>query len=148
MSAAVVRLKDMDQRISFITLPVADLDASRGFYLDGLGWEASMDVPGEVIMIKAGEHLLLSLWAIAEFEAEVGPVRRGDGIPPVSLAHNVPTKAEVDTVLEDARAAGATAIGPAQQRDWGGYTGYFADPDGFHWEVAYNPGPIGQEVLP
>jgi uncharacterized glyoxalase superfamily protein PhnB len=77
----------------------------------------------------------------------VGPVRRGDGIVPVTLAHNVPTTGEVDAVLATARDAGAEVTGPAE-RDWGGYTGYFADPDGFRWEVAFNPGPIGQVVLP
>lgn len=137
----------MDQRISFVTLAVADLDATRRFYVDGLGWTPDVDVPGEVLMFRAGEHLVLSLWAESGFEAEVGPVRRGDGIVPVTLAHNVPTTDEVDAALATARAAGAEVTGPAE-RDWGGYTGYFADPDGFRWEVAFNPGPIGQIVLP
>jgi catechol 2,3-dioxygenase-like lactoylglutathione lyase family enzyme len=137
----------MDQRISFVTLAVRDLDATRRFYVDGLGWNPDVDVPGEVLMFRAGEHLVLSLWAESGFEAEVGPVRRGDGIVPVTLAHNVPTTGEVDAVLATARDAGAEVTGPAE-RDWGGYTGYFADPDGFRWEVAFNPGPIGQVVLP
>ena len=138
----------MDQRISFVTLAVRDLDASRRFYLDGLGWTAALDVPGEVLMIKAGEHLVLSLWSESGFEAEVGPIRRGEGLAPLTLSHNVRTEAEVDAILETARAAGADPVHPATQRDWGGYTGYFADPDGFRWEIATNPGPIGQEVLP
>jgi catechol 2,3-dioxygenase-like lactoylglutathione lyase family enzyme len=137
----------MDQRISFVTLAVRDLDATRRFYVDGLGWNPDVDVPGEVLMFRAGEHLVLSLWAESGFEAEVGPVRRGDGIVPVTLAHNVPTTGEVDAVLATARDAGGEVTGPAE-RDWGGYTGYFADPDGFRWEVAFNPGPIGQVVLP
>lgn len=137
----------MDQRISFVTLAVRDLDATRRFYVDGLGWTPDVDVPGEVLMFRAGEHLVLSLWAESGFEAEVGPVRRGEGIVPVTLAHNVATKTEVDHVLATARAAGAEITGPAE-RDWGGYTGYFADPDGFRWEIAFNPGPIGQVVLP
>ncbi|MET1058031.1 MAG: VOC family protein [Nocardioides sp.] len=138
----------MDQRVSFITLAVADLDATRAFYLDGLGWAAELDVPGEVLMIKVGERLLLSLWAEAGFEAEVGPIRRGPGLAPLTLAHNVATRAEVDAVLATARAAGADPVVPGQERDWGGYTGYFADPDGFRWEIAWNPGPVGQAVLP
>jgi uncharacterized protein len=138
----------MDQRISFVTLAVADLAASRRFYLAGLGWTADLDVPGEVVMIKAGEHLVLSLWNRSEFEREVGPVGASAGIPPFSLAHNVPTRAEVDAVLGTARAAGGEIVGEPFARDWGGYSGYFADPDGFRWEVAYNPGPIGQVVLP
>jgi predicted lactoylglutathione lyase len=137
----------MEQRISFVTLAVADLDASRAFYLDGLGWEAELHVPGEVLMLRAGEHLVLSLWSEREFEAEVGPVRRGDGVVPLTLAHNVATRAEVDEVLTLASRAGAAVSSPVE-RDWGGYTGYFADPDGFRWEIAWNPGPIGQLVLP
>jgi hypothetical protein len=138
----------MDQRISFITLAVSDLQRTRAFYVDGLGWEPALDVPGEVLMIQAGEHLVLSLWDADQFAAEVGLIARGEGVPPVTLAHNVPTQAEVDEVLAVARAAGADPVHPAQERDWGGYTGYFADPDGFRWEIAWNPGPIGQLVLP
>lgn len=138
----------MDQRISFITLAVADLDASRRFYLDGLGWEAALDVPGEVLMIKAGEHLVLSLWDASAFEAEVGPIARGSGVAPFTLSHNVVTPEEVDEVLRVASAAGAAPVQEAVRRDWGGYSGYFGDPDGYRWEIAVNPGPIGQEVLP
>lgn len=138
----------MDQRISLVTLAVADLDASRRFYLDGLGWTAALDVPGEVLMIQAGERLVLSLWIERAFETEVGPVRRGAGVAPITLAHNVATPEEVDAVLETARRAGADPVQPAQRREWGGVTGYFGDPDGYRWEIAYNPGPIGQVVLP
>lgn len=138
----------MDQRVSFITLAVRDLDRTRRFYLDGLGWKAELDVPGEVIMIRVGQHLILSLWNRDEFEAEVGPIAGGDRVAPITLAHNVATRAEVDAVLADARAAGATTVSDAVERDWGGYTGYFADPDGFRWEIAENPGPVGQIVLP
>ena len=138
----------MDQRNSFVTLAVRDLDATRAFYVDGLGWTPALDVPGEVLMIKAGERLVLSLWAEAGFEAEVGPIRRGPGLVPVTLSHNVRTNAEVDEILATARAAGADPVVAAVEREWGGYTGYFADPDGFRWEIATNPGPIGQEVLP
>ncbi len=138
----------MDQRISFVTLPVRDLDASRRFYVDGLGWAAAMEVPGEVLMFRVGQHVVLSLWVIEEFEAEVGEVRRGAGVPPIALAHNVPTKEQVDAVLATAREAGADPVTDTIEREWGGYSGYFGDPDGYRWEVAYNPGPIGQVVLP
>ena len=141
-------LDGMDQRISFVTLAVADLDASRRFYLDGLGWTAALDVPGDVLMIQAGEHLVLSLWVETSFEAEVGAIRRGPGLAPVTIAHNVATEAEVDQVLATARDAGAVPVHAAERREWGGYTGYFGDPDGYRWEVAFNPGPIGQTVLP
>jgi uncharacterized glyoxalase superfamily protein PhnB len=91
---------------------------------------------------------VLSLWVEAAFEAEVGPIVRGAGVAPLTLAHNVATQAEVDDVLALARSLGADPVHDAVRRDWGGYTGYFADPDGFRWEVATNPGPIGQAVLP
>jgi predicted lactoylglutathione lyase len=139
----------MEQRISFITLAVEDLEASRRFYLDGLGWTAELHVPGDVLMIRAGEHLILSLWVQEHFEAEVGgPVRRGDGIVPITISHNVRTEEAVDAILELATAAGADPVVRAQRREWGGYSGYFADPDGFRWEIATNPGPTGEIVLP
>ena len=138
----------MDQRISFVTLAVRDLDATRAFYLDGLGWEAALDVPDEVLMVKVGDKVVLSLWDATAFEAEVGAIARGEGVAPVTLAHNVATEQEVDEVLALARSAGADPVTEPVRREWGGYTGYFGDPDGFRWEVATNPGPIGQEVLP
>ena len=138
----------MEQRISFLTLAVRDLEASRRFYLAGLGWSADLDVEGDVLMIMVGERLVLSLWDRAHFEAEVGRIAMAGGIAPFTIAHNVATRAEVDTVLEAARAAGADPVHDAEDRDWGGYTGYFADPDGYRWEIAFNPGPIGQKVLP
>ena len=138
----------MDQRLSFVSVAVRDLEATRAFYVDGLGWTASMDVPGEVLMIQVGQHVVLSLWDEGGFESEVGPIRRGDGLAPITLAHNVPTRGEVDAVLATARAAGADPVHDAVERDWGGYTGYFGDPDGYRWEIAFNPGPIGQVVLP
>ncbi|ANZ26457.1 MULTISPECIES: VOC family protein [Rhodococcus] len=137
----------MEQRLSFVTLAVADLERTRRFYVDGLGWTPVVDVPGEVVMIQVGPHLVLSLWDERQFAAEVGPVQRG-GVPPVTLAHNVADRADVDRVLDTARRAGADPVSDAVEREWGGYTGYFADPDGFRWEIAWNPGPIGQLVLP
>jgi catechol 2,3-dioxygenase-like lactoylglutathione lyase family enzyme len=137
----------MDPRISFVTLAVRDLEAARRFYVERLGWEPELDVSGEVVMIRVGERLILSLWDEAHFEAEVGRIGRAEGVPPFALAHNVATPVQVDAVLEDARAAGAE-VGVAVRRDWGGYTGYFADPDGVRWEIAYNPGEIGRLVLP
>lgn len=140
----------MDQRISFVTLGVHDLDATRRFYVDGLGWEPELDVPGEVLMFSAGPLLVLSLWDREHMAEEIGALAPADlpGVLPITIAHNVRTPAEVDAVLADARGAGAPHVSDAVERDWGGYTGYFADPDGFRWEVAHNPGPIGQTVLP
>lgn len=88
----------MEQRVSFITVAVDDFDAARRFYVDGLGWRPTMDVPGEVLMIRVPEHLVLSFWDQAAFEAELGATKRGEGIAPVTLAHNLATRDEVDAV--------------------------------------------------
>lgn len=100
-------------------------------------------------MFRAGPLTVLSLWDRAHFEAEVGAsAQTGPGVVPITLSHNVHTRDEVDGVLADAREAGATHVSVGVEREWGGYTGYFADPDGFRWEIAWNPGPVGQLVLP
>jgi uncharacterized protein len=99
-------------------------------------------------MIMAGEKLVLSLWDREHFQAEVGQIAVAEGVPPFTISHNVATPEEVDTVLATARAAGADPVQEAVEREWGGYSGYFADPDGYRWEIATNPGPIGQKVLP
>lgn len=147
MSAGPDRLTDMEPRVSFITLAVADVAAAHRFYVDGLGWAPVIYVPGEVLMIRVGERLVLSFWSEAGFESEVGPVRRGPGSAPITLAHNCRNREKVDTVLAEAATAGAQTW-PARDREWGGYSGYFADQDGFRWEVAWNPGDIGAMVLP
>ena len=136
----------MDPRLNFVTLVVADLDRARRFYLDGLRWPAALEANGEVAMIHVGPKLVLSLWAESAARAEIGEVTRG-GTMPFTLAHNVASPAEVDAVLDTARTAGAT-VHSAQQREWGGYSGYFTDPDGFRWEVAFNPFPVGDMKLP
>lgn len=139
----------MDQRISFVTLAVADVAVSERFYCGGLGWTPQVYVEGEVLMIQVGAHVVLSLWDRAAFETEVGPIAGGPtGVPPVTLAHNVATREEVDGILLRAHELGAGPVSGGQERDWGGYTGYFADPDGYRWEIAYNPGDIGRLVLP
>ncbi|KAE8762342.1 VOC family protein [Georgenia thermotolerans] len=137
----------MDQRLSFITLAVPDPAASRRFYADGLGWEPAFEAEGEVVFFLVAPTVVLSLWRADDFAAEVGPLDRRPGTAPLTLAHNVPTPAQVDAVLAEAVAAGGTLVGAAQDREWGGRSGYFADPDGYRWEVAYNPGPIGEQLM-
>lgn len=134
--------------MSLVTLAARDLEASHRFYIEGLGWRADLYVPGEVLMIRVGANILLSLWNEAEFEAEVGPIARGEGVPPITLAHNVATSTEVDEILALVARIDAKLVSPAQQREWGGYSGYFADPDGYRWEIAMNPGPTGKTLLP
>ncbi len=106
----------MDQRVSFITLAVADLDRTRAFYVDGLGWKPEVFVPDEVLMIRVGDKSILSLWSERGFEAEVGPIRRGEGIAPITLSHNVATEPEVDEILELATSLGAEASTAAAPR--------------------------------
>ncbi len=138
----------MDQRMSLVTLAVADLEATRRFYVDGLGWEPMIHVPGDVLMIKVADKVILSLWDRDHFEAEVGPIVTGSGVAPITLAHNVASRGQVDKVLDSARRAGADPVQDAVDREWGGYTGYFGDPDGYRWEVAWAPGEVGAAVLP
>lgn len=135
----------MEQRISFITLAVEDVARSRKFYVDELGWKPMFE-NDEVIMLPAGEHLMLSLWSIESFTAEIGTAP-ASGVAPITLAHNCATEKEVDNVLALATSIGAD-VSPAIRREWGGYSGYFSDPDGFRWEIAVNPGPTGDYVLP
>ncbi len=135
----------MEPRLNFVTLVVADLARARSFYGDGLGWQVAF-ASDEVLMIHVGQKLVLSLWSEAGAREEIGEVTRG-GTLPFTLAHNVASPAEVDTVLETARAAGAT-VHAGQKRSWGGYSGYFVDPEGFRWEVAFNPHPIGEVTIP
>ncbi|MFM2152442.1 MAG: hypothetical protein RL199_877 [Pseudomonadota bacterium] len=136
----------MEPRLNFVTLIVADLARARRFYVEGLGWPVSLEGAGEVVMIRVGEKLVLSLWAESAAREEVGEVVRG-GTLPFTLAHNVASPAEVDAVLEAARSAGAS-VHAGRQRDWGGYSGYCVDPEGFRWEVAFNPFPIGDLHFP
>ncbi|ALO66805.1 glyoxalase [Arthrobacter alpinus] len=128
----------MEQRLNFITLGVRDVTRSREFYLTRLGWTAHNEVPGQVIFLQVNHGLILSLWDRAAMAAELG-VEPSDGVPALTLSHNVASPAEVDAVLAQAREAGAAVDHPAVHQEWGGYSGYFADPDGFRWEVAYNP---------
>ena len=134
----------MEQRANFVTLAVEDVDRSRAFYVDGLGWQPVFEAPGEVLFLPVGHGLVLSLWSRAGFTAEVG--EPSTGLAPITLAHNVLSPAEVDEVLAGAAAAGAQ-VSPGEQREWGGYSGYFADPDGYRWEVAHNPSPLGEDLV-
>jgi catechol 2,3-dioxygenase-like lactoylglutathione lyase family enzyme len=127
----------MEPRLSLVTLGVADVARSRRFY-EALGWRASGASAGEVAFFQLG-GLALALFGRAALAADAGLPDAGPGFGGVALAHNVRARAEVDTVLERARAAGARILTPARDTDWGGYAGYFADPDGHAWEIAWNP---------
>ena len=117
----------MEQRISLVTLGVRDLQRARKFY-EALGWSGAQQPDDEVAFYQAG-GIVFGLWAALG----------GHGAPGVELAHNVRSPEEVDVLLADAERAGGTIIRPAQRAEWGGYTGAFADPEGYVWEVAHNP---------
>ncbi|MEZ4703264.1 MAG: VOC family protein [Rhodothermales bacterium] len=127
----------MKPRISMITLGVRDLAASIRFYEEGLGLHRIESAPGVAFFDLKGTWLGLYGWDELADDAHVPA--SGSGFRGVALAHNLGSEAEVDRQLEEAVAAGATLVKPAQKVFWGGYSGYFADPDGHLWEVAHNP---------
>ena len=133
----------MEPRVSIITLGVPDVAAARRFYVEGLGWTPALDLP-EVVFIQLNPGLLLALWAAADLEADAAdgtPAPPGDGArSPVSLAHNVDSDAEVERLVELVLAAGGTLVRAPRVAIFGGMSAYVADPAGFRWEVAHNPG--------
>jgi uncharacterized protein len=127
----------MEQRVSIITLGVADLVRSREFY-ERLGWRRSMAGAEGIVFFQAG-GMAVALFPRDELAKDANVSPDGHGFRGITLAHNTRTREDVDSVLALALSAGATLIKPAQDVFWGGYSGYFADPDGFLWEVAWNP---------
>jgi uncharacterized protein len=127
----------MEPRISLITLGVADMPRARRFY-EALGWRASGASSEGVTFFQLG-GLILSLYGRAALAEDAHLPADGAGFGGVTVAYNVRERAEVDAVLEEARLAGATILKPGEDVFWGGYSGYFADPDGHPWEVAWNP---------
>lgn len=126
----------MEQRVSVITLGVADLIRSRAFY-ERLGWTTGAEPEDEVVFFQTGSSVF-ALWSRSRLAEDSG-VEDAGGWGGVTLAHNVRSPAEVDRVLREAEAAGATVARPGAETFWGGYSGVFVDPDGHPWEVAHNP---------
>ncbi len=133
----------MEQRISLVTLGVADVARARAFY-ERLGWRGQ-EVE-ETVFFQAG-GLALVLWGRDRLAEDAGVTDPGDdGFGGLTLAQNVRSRAEVDAILADAAAAGATVTRPARETFYGGYAGCFTDPDGHVWEVAHNPGlPLAED---
>lgn len=125
----------MQPRVSIISLGVEDLARARAFY-EAMGWKASALSNDTIVFFQAGS-LILGLYPRALLAKDAGaPLAAGSG---ATLAHNVGSKEEVDQLLADAEAAGARMGRPAQDTEWGGYSGYFFDPEGHGWEIAWNP---------
>lgn len=140
----------MEQRISLLTIGVTDLARARAFY-EAIGWTPTL-VRDEVIFFQAG-GMIVGLWSQDSIAEDAGiPARTAGDWGGISLAHNVRSEEEVDAILAAAEAAGGRITRPAHHQPWGGYSGYFTDPDGHPWEVAHNPGfplaPDGTITLP
>ena len=132
----------MEQRFSIVTLGVSDLKRSREFY-ERLGWKRSMAQTEGIVFFQAG-GMALALYPRNELAKDANVAAYDErfedhGFNGVTLAYNTRIRAEVDVVLAEAKSAGATIQKPAEEAFWRGYSGYFADPDGFLWEVAWNP---------
>jgi predicted lactoylglutathione lyase len=126
----------MDQRVSLITLGVTDLGRARAFY-EGLGWKTGAEPGDDVVFFQAG-GMIVALWDRVQLAEDSG-VADGGGWGGITLAYNVNSPAEVDAVITEAEAAGATIPRHGAETFWGGYSGVFVDPDGHPWEVAHNP---------
>jgi len=126
----------MDQRVSLVTLGVSDVGKSKEFY-ERMGWRADLAME-DTVFFQAG-CMIVSLWGREQLAGDSG-VTDTAGWGGITLAHNVASSAEVDRVIEEARAAGARISREPGETFWGGYTGVFVDPDGHPWEIAFNPG--------
>lgn len=131
-------MRTMEARISIVTLGVSDLPRSVKFYRDGLGL-VLYDEDTESIAFFRNRGAWLSLYPREALATDAGIPTEGSGFSGVTLAHILPTKEEVNELLDVAVAAGATLVKPAEDTFWGGYSGYFSDPDGYLWEIAWNP---------
>jgi predicted lactoylglutathione lyase len=132
----------MEQRVSLVTLGVADVDRARRFY-EALGWRAGLDVE-ETVFFQAG-GIVVALWSREKLAADSG-VDDAGGWSGITLAHNVRSPAEVDALIDEARGAGARISREPGDTSWGGYNAAFVDPDGHAWEVAWNEGfPLGDD---
>ncbi|MBL8451076.1 MAG: VOC family protein [Dechloromonas sp.] len=127
----------MRQTISFVTLGVADLERSRNFY-HALGWRESSGSQAAVAFFPAGS-VAFALFGREALAEDVGVPANGKGFAGFTLAHNVASEEAVDATLAEAVAAGGTLVRAGERAPWGGFRGYFADPDGFLWEVCFNP---------
>ena len=129
----------MKPKISLITFGARDLDRMVAFYRDGLGFPTHNYTPGDDMVMFRLEGTWLGLFPRESLAEDATISTEGSGFSGVALAHNEPSKEAVDRAFAEAIAAGATAVKTPQDVFWGGYSGYFADPEGNLWEVAFNP---------
>lgn len=131
-----MQTRRMDQRLSVVTLAVDDLAAARGFY-EALGWRPGF--ANEEVAFYQLDGMVLGLWGRGQLAKDAGLPPAPAGSVAIALALNVRSRAEVDAALAEAAAAGGRITRAAMESEWGGYNGYFADPAGNPWEVAWNP---------
>jgi catechol 2,3-dioxygenase-like lactoylglutathione lyase family enzyme len=127
----------MKQHLHLVTLGVKDLESSKTFYTETLGWKISRPQEG-VAFIQAG-GVVLSLYPRHLLADDANTSPEGSGFARFTLAYNAQSEAEVDQIIADLKSKGVKIVKEPQKVFWGGYSSYFADPDGFLWEVAYNP---------
>lgn len=127
----------MEPRLSLVTLGVTDLARSTRFYGEVLGLPR-LETPPSISFFELG-RTWLALYPREELAADAGVPPEGSGFPRFTLSHNVASEAAVDELLGEVAERGGRIVKPAAHAEWGGYSGYFADPDGFLWEVAWNP---------
>lgn len=127
----------MEQRISIVTLGVANLERSRQFY-ERLGWKRAVASNESIIFFQTG-GMALALYPRDELAKDANVAVEGQGFCGVTIAYNARTRDEVDSLMTEALTAGAKILKSAEEASWGGYSGYFSDPDNFPWEVAWNP---------
>lgn len=128
----------MRPKLSIVTLGVTDLERSLRFYRDGLGWKLSSASQESIAFFPLG-GIVLALYPREKLAEDATVDVAGHGFSGITLAHNTKSKDEVDEVLRTVAEVGGAIVKPAQEVFWGGYSGYFADPDGHLWEVAWNP---------
>lgn len=140
----------MKPRLSVITLTVDNLERSLQFYREGMGLDTDGIIGeefenGAVVFIDLQHGVRLALWPRQSLAHDTGLQTSQPGPPSISLGHNVTSKAEVNSIMQQAERAGATIIKPAQDTFWGGYAGYFTDPDGHLWEIVWNPAMLPED---
>ena len=128
----------MNQHLHIITLGVRDFERSYKFYTQTLGWETSATVDDEIAFFQTG-GVVFAIYPREKLAEDALTHPEGSGFAGFTMAHNVKSEQEVDEIIRDLEAKGVKIIKQPQKVFWGGYSSYFADPDGFHWEVAYNP---------
>lgn len=131
----------MKQHVHFVTFATDDLDAARALYIDALGWDPLLDVPGEIIFFQIAPGLVLGLFDTGKFNQDLATDQHGSPVSGVTLSHNVDSADEVRQIVDTLAAAGCTVLKPPQPGAFGGiFHAHVQDLNGIIWEIAHNPG--------